>query len=80
MTEKEGMRVFQAHLPVSLHRKLSEFSQSFSVSKSEIARNAIRKYLKDKIENTLNSTRKSRCGEGRKNEKIKKALFEVGVK
>lgn len=47
MAEKEGMRVFQAHLPVSLHRKLSEVCFRLKVSKSEVARNAIETFLKN---------------------------------
>ncbi|OHB51222.1 MAG: hypothetical protein A2099_05795 [Planctomycetes bacterium GWF2_39_10] len=46
--ENEGMRVFQAHLPVSLHRKLSEACFRLKVSKSEIARNAIDAFLRNK--------------------------------
>ena len=45
--ENEGMRVFQAHLPVSLHSKLTEISKKLEISKSEIARNAIEAFLKD---------------------------------
>jgi predicted transcriptional regulator len=45
--ENEGMRVFQAHLPVSLHRKLKEISKKFEISKSEIARKAIEAFLEN---------------------------------
>lgn len=45
--ENEGMRVFQALLPVSLHRKLSEVCFRLKVSKSEVARNAIEAFLKN---------------------------------
>lgn len=47
LKENEGMRVFQAHLPVSLHRKLSEVCFRLKVSKSEVARNAIETFLKN---------------------------------
>lgn len=50
--ENEGMRVFQAHLPVSLYRRLTETSSKLNVSKSEVARNAIALFL----ENTKSKT------------------------
>lgn len=46
--ENEGMRVFQAHLPVSLHKKLTETCFRLNMSKSEVARNAIEDFLKNK--------------------------------
>ena len=48
VAEKEGMRVFQAHLPVSLHRKLTETCFRLNVSKSEVARIAIEAFLEKK--------------------------------
>jgi len=44
----EGVKVFQAHLPVSLHSKLTETSKKLEISKSEIARQAIEHFLKNK--------------------------------
>lgn len=54
MAEKEGMRVFQAHLPVSLNKKLTETCFRLNTSKSEIARQAIELFLK---------TLSSKCGD-----------------
>ena len=57
--EKEGMRVFQAHLPVNLYRRLTEACFKLNVSKSEVARNAIEAFL---------GNPSCKCG-GRNNEK-----------
>ena len=49
VAEKEGMRVFQVHLPVSLHRKLTETCLRLNISKSEVARRAIDVFLKNPL-------------------------------
>ncbi|MBI2471363.1 MAG: hypothetical protein HYV59_09000 [Planctomycetes bacterium] len=46
MKTKDGHRILQVHLPVDLHRKLSEAGFKLQVTKSEITRIALEGFLK----------------------------------
>lgn len=55
---KEGAKIFQMLLPVSLHQKLSEICFRSKMSKSQIGREAIEVFLKNfpyKCEDTKNA-------------------------